>query len=218
MATAQTGGQKLKHRVLSFLVVGQNALHHIFGVHDCGCQDMEPQKVLVDAAQAGKCLHKHVDHYGESAEIAGVSGLIVLGKGGAVPKAVVKNRLVRVGDPKAEVGLPQAFHRPHGVGQHGERVEFQAVKNLRGLLVHIGEALLNHLVLALKVAVQRPGGDPRQIADILDAHAFQAVLPHGLHRRKNDPHPRVVQSSHFPPKPPASPPVSWRYYTLLSPG
>ena len=56
------------------------------------------------------------------------------------------------------------------------------LKNLRRLFVHVGEALHDQLLFPIKIAVNRSGGDSRQLADILDAHTFQTVLPHGLHR------------------------------------
>ena len=67
------------------------------------------------------------------------------------------------------------------------------LEDLCRLLVHIGKAFLDQLVLAVEVTVQCPGGYPRQIADILDPHPFQAVLPHSLHRGGNNPGSGVIQ-------------------------
>ena len=67
---------------------------------------MEPQHVLVNLAQAGESLHKLANHVSKRLKIAGIPGFIVLGKHRAVPKPVVKNRFVRVGNPKAEIGKP----------------------------------------------------------------------------------------------------------------
>ena len=71
------------------------------------------------------------------------------------------------------------------------------IENCRRLFVHIGETGLDQLILAVEVAVQGSGRNLRQIADILDAHPFQAVLTHGLHCCENDPRFGVIQSNHF---------------------
>lgn len=199
----QAGGQQAEYSVRRLLIVGKQALHDVFGVHDRGGEDMEPEHVLIDAAQAGEGAHKHAHHSGKGAEVAGVPRFIIFWKGGAVPEPVVENRLVRVGDPELEVGLPQALHRLHRVGQHGEGVECQTVKNGRGLFVHISKALGQQLFLAVKIAVQGAGRDPGQLADILDAHTLQAVLAHGLHRGQENSCSGVVQSHHVPVQQPA---------------
>lgn len=74
-----------------------------------------------------------------------------------------------------------------------------------GLPVHIVKAFRKQLLLAVEVAVQRAGGDPGQLADVLNAHALQAILPHGLHRGEYDPHFGVIQTIHFPPQSPPHP-------------
>ena len=89
------------------------------------------------------------------------------------------------------------------------------VENRRRLLVHVSKALGQHLVLSIKVAVDCPRGYPRQLADVLDADAFQTILAHGFHGRENNSHFGVVQSNHIPFKHfllPFSPLIM--YYTL----
>ena len=64
--------------------------------------------------------------------------------------------------------------------------------------VYIGEATYQQKFLALKIAVNRPWGNLREFADILDTYPLKAVLPHSLHRRKKDPCFGIIQSNHIP--------------------
>ena len=71
-------------------------------------------------------------------------------------------------------------------------------KNCCRLSVHISKTLYQQLFFTVKVAVNRPGRNSCQFTDILDAHSLQAILPHSLDCRKNDPRFGVIQSNHAP--------------------
>ena len=170
---------------------------------------MQPQQILIHPVQAGEHPLEILHHSGEGFEIGKIPRLVIFGKKCAVPKAVVKNRLVRVGGPESEVGQPEPLDRPHGVGAYGLRVNLQVLKNLRRLPVHIEEAFQKQPVLAIKVAVQGAGGNPRQLADVLNAHTLQAILTHGLHHSGKDSHFGVIQNNHFLLKSPLAPFPGW---------
>ena len=136
---------------------------------------MEPQQVLIDCVQAWKYFLKRVDHTHKGLEIGHVPGLVVFGKECAVTEPMVENGLIGVGRPKPEVGQPQRFYRPHRVFNHLNQQRF----------------------LPVKVAVDSARGDSGQIADILDAHPFQAILAHSLDGRQNNSRFGVIQYAHF---------------------
>ncbi len=164
--------------------------------------------------QGRKNLFEQPDHPGEGAEIGGVPFFVIFRKRDAVPKPVIKYGFIRMGDPKAEIRLPQRFHGVHGVCQHGQRIKCQMVKNRGYLFVYKGKAFHDQLILAFKIPVQRSGGDTGQIADVLDAHSLQAILAHGFHCGENDAGFGIVQNNHFPLKQPSS--ILGMYYTPLS--
>ena len=174
-------GQKLEHGVFRFPGIGQYALHHILGVHDRAGKNMVPQQLLIDFLQGWEYLQKGAHHIGKGVEIAGIPLFVVLVEKGAVSKPVIKDRFVRVGDPKPKVRLPQAPDRFQRSCEQKAGIEFQLFKNRGSLPVHIGKALPHQLILAAEIAVQGPGRKLRQFTDILDPHPFQTVLPHGPH-------------------------------------
>ena len=70
------------------------------------------------------------------------------------------------------------------------------IENCSRLLIHISKTQLDQMILAVEIAVQGSGRNPRQITDILDAYSLKAVLTHGLHCCENDPRFGVIQSNH----------------------
>ena len=123
---------------------------------------MKPQNILINLFQTGKHLLKSLYHTNKSLEITYIAALIILGEKSAVPETIVKYGLIRAGDPKAKIRLPQTFHSTHGVGKHCQRIELQTFKNHSCLLIHIGKTRLDQMILAVEIAVQGSGRNPRQ--------------------------------------------------------
>ena len=153
---AQPGSQKLKHCVLSFLIVWQYSLYHIFCVHNSRREDVEPQQILIDSVQAWKYLFERVNHTNKCLEIGHIPAFVILREKCTVPETVVEYCFIRVGRPKPKIRQPQSLYRSHRVGEHSQRVELQMFKNLCRLFVHISKAFRQQLILAIKVTVNCP--------------------------------------------------------------
>ena len=88
---AQTGGEQLKDGVLSLPAVRQAALHHILGIHDRGCEDMEPQQILIDLVETREKFFERLNHTDKRIKIGYIPVPVILWKKSAVPEAVIED-------------------------------------------------------------------------------------------------------------------------------
>ena len=116
---------------------------------------MEPQQILIHLIQAWEHLFEDTNHSDKRLEIAHIPILVVFWEKRTVPKAMIKNCLIRVGGPKPKIRKPQALDRSHRVREHNQWIELQALKNLCRLFVYIGKTFYQQLILSIKVTVDR---------------------------------------------------------------
>lgn len=74
------------------------------------------------------------------------------------------------------------MYRFCGICDQGQRIEHNMVKDRRRLLVDIGKALDQDLVLPLEMPIDSAGGDTGKFADILYADTLYPVLAYRLYR------------------------------------